>query len=146
MPEHIARRYWAAIAASLIGTLASAGCHSGGGTACSIAAECWNTPESKSLGRCGPKEVGCVQGECAAACPSTCRMIEDDRNPCVDPARICNESPTGPSPAYCTALPIACTTEVDCPIYRPRDANGQQSTWTCTEGFCRYPGLSYPWE
>ena len=45
--------------------------------------------------------------------------------------------------AFCTALPISCTSVEDCPLYRPADAQGVQYDWTCEGGTCRYPGFQY---
>lgn len=85
-------RYKSAAFVMAVVLASSVGSCRGGGTACSNASECADSDESKSLGRCGPREFACLNAECRAACPPLCRMIQDDQNPCADPARICSES------------------------------------------------------
>jgi hypothetical protein len=47
------------------------------------------------------------------------------------------------SPSFCTGSEIMCSTEADCPLYRPLSAAGQPSSWSCEAGKCTYPGLDY---
>ena len=123
----------------MLGACATSGAEKSQPVACETVDDCSEFAEE--LGRCAP-EVYCVDYQCAGACPQACEGVDAFVNPCEDGSYICNE-PTGPAERgaryFCTALPIACDAEEDCPLYRP-DANG---AWECSQGFCRFPGFAY---
>jgi hypothetical protein len=91
------------------------------------------------LGRCGPKEVWCSdKGQCTGGCRDLC--VTADPRVTVCPERlVCSDTgATNPMPSSCTALPISCDSEADCPLFLPGDGS-----WECVEGICRFPGFTY---
>ncbi len=122
----------------------SVGC--GKSNQCTSHADCYNSQVAEDLGRCAPIEVYCSNRTCRATCGQICTTANSAVNACSDPELLCNDATTPAEINFCTALPIACTSVDDCPLYRPPDAQGIQHDWTCERGLCRYPGFRYKWE
>jgi hypothetical protein len=120
--------------------LACGGGDEASGTRCATHADCENSAEARALGRCAPQDVYCAAQRCQARCAGSCQVVSPELNPCSDPALICNEPASGDSPVtYCTALPIACQSAGDCPLYRPLP----EGEWACNGNMCRFPGYAY---
>ena len=133
------------LAAALLWLSAAlANCSGNRATACKVADDCWNTPETHELGRCAPKEVACVQGSCRAACGQLCEVVDPNLNPCKDPSRVCTQSQNNSVDLpFCAAAPIACEGAEDCPVSLPQTGSG---AWSCDDGVCRFPGFQYTWQ
>jgi hypothetical protein len=110
--------------------------------ACTRKAECVDSPAAVSIKhiRC-MIEVYCLEGMCHADCMTSCETVRDDENSCAEP-KLCIPFPFSPR-SYCSALPIACTSADACPEFRPKQADGSQSAWTCEGDICSYPGYDY---
>lgn len=108
--------------------------------ACSVNADCADSPEAERVRylRCLGIETICQGGQCLGRCKPQCQAVVADVNPCPDGA-FCG---AGPGTGLCSLSPIACTSVASCPIYRPSDAPASFA-WTCTDGFCVAPGVSY---
>ena len=115
-------------------------------TDCKRAEDCVNSAESEALGRCGPKDFVCDDGDCRVSCTSTCTVpnVARTTNPCSDDA-LCTLSARQATresvEARCTRAPIPCTIPDDCPFYLPGDG-----AWSCEQGTCRFPGFRYAFE
>jgi hypothetical protein len=92
---------------------------------------------------CAFQERWCESGQCKAQCPRTCMTVISDVNSCVAGLICTDNGKSTPIPSHCTALVISCSTDADCPLYRPEDDAGAQGAWTCANGNCVYPGLTY---
>ena len=114
-------------------------CDSSDENECIVHDDCWNSPVSQELGRCGGT-VACVEGVCDAWCPEPCEISDPEVNPCTKPGWIC--APFDATWSRCKPTEVDCETIDDCPDYRP-SADG---AWTCDEGICRFPGFSYLYE
>jgi hypothetical protein len=108
--------------------------------ACTTDQTCLDSAElAERLGRC-VAEAYCLAGECDGRCVAACQVVDPTLNPCDD-GLICNEpSEAEPGATWnCTALPIRCESPSQCPVFRPQPTG----SWSCSDGFCRFPGFHY---
>ena len=117
-----------------------AGC-SGRVVECARNSECADSGVARSTSelKCPTREVYCLQGQCKGGCGESCTVLRTNLNPCSE--GMCTSRL---ELSYCTMLPIPCETAGDCPLYLPPLADGGQSSWTCENQICRYPGFEYP--
>jgi hypothetical protein len=125
---------------SLLTLLAGCSTH---GSECQQNLDCTDSSVARSPLKCRSWEVYCLDQQCKAACGDECVVIRADRNPCS--TGICRSSLVAGDPyGYCTMLPISCQTAEDCPKYLPPLPDGGQSSWTCENETCVYPGFVNP--
>jgi hypothetical protein len=108
---------------------------------CARNSDCADSAVASQL-KCPFQQVYCLKEQCKGGCGELCTVLRPDLNPCLE--GICKPSPLGGDFTYCTMLPIPCQTAADCPLYLPPLADGGQSSWTCEDQICRYPGFEYP--
>ena len=121
------------------------------GPECEKKEDCILSQAATKYGGCAPLEYWCASGSCKAICGASCKIVMADFDPC--PAGlVCaqprvNQNTTADSSYFCTALPIPCQSADDCPVFTPSLENGPAAgspgVWSCENGFCRFPGLSY---
>jgi hypothetical protein len=124
---------WMTLAASVV-TPSFTGC----AYKCSRNADCQG-----GMGACEPLEAWCENGTCQTQCSRTCRTDIADVSSCTRGAVCTDTAASSSSFGRCTVRAIPCGTAADCPAYRPRDDAGVQSAWSCADGACAYPGLSF---
>jgi len=108
---------------------------------CKRNTDCSNSAAAHSMYRC-PSDVFCRSGSCVKECRSPCTPVTADVNPCPAPMVCTKYLP--PDLSLCTILPVQCTSELDCPLYTPiLSGRATPDVWSCTQGICTYPGLSY---
>lgn len=116
-------------------------------TPCSTWQDCQSSDEANALRPCDNDGQGakihvntqCVEGRCRVECAKTCIPAGT-----CGPGAVC-ETPPGIAPSSvmrsCMKNPIACNDASECPLETPGEGE-----WSCTEGFCRFPGFSYAFE
>ena len=111
----------------------------GGKAECRDDQDCASSAAALAVGRCDPKDVYCAQDKCHAECLEPCRTVRTDVNPCEE-GRLCTQAEGQPE-GFCSAKPVACRSDADCPLFVP-EATGAAG-WTCDNSVCRHPGWTY---
>lgn len=114
-----------------------------GGT-CVRDADCTDSHAAQQLGRCAP-DVVCDHGTCRAECLGICEPASNIEGGGCPAGSLCTAS-SKPNPdfgaaAVCTKRVLHCTDVAQCP-----SANPGPGAWSCLDGTCRFPGLTYPFE
>ena len=112
-------------------------------TQCQLNADCVDSEAGRQaqILRCASTDLYCLNAHCSVECGKRCQVVVSDQNPCEAP-RLCAPL-AGSGVSFCTILPIKCASPADCPVYLPTTGDGGQSSWSCDNGICQYPGWTY---
>lgn len=93
--------------------------------------------------KCLVPEVYCLEHACKSGCAANCTVARADVNPCMQGLCAHSPYPVTKDMNFCTMLPVACDSSMDCPKYLPPAASGESAAWSCEDSVCRYPGFEY---